>query len=186
MITTHRTLLGIALSFLGLACGGGGSPATPSEPAPAALEPAKPAEAPAVAPTPPPVAEVVVAKPDAGGVIHMQGSDQMKFNATRMEAPAGKLKIEMKNAGTLPKEAMGHNLVILKPGSDAMAFALKSVAAKATDYVLPGSPEVLAHTKVLGPGESEILELELTAGTYVFLCTFPGHVGLMNGQLVVQ
>jgi azurin len=182
MSAFHGHSPGIALSLLALcACGGGES--SPPTPAPAALE--KPAEAAPAAPTPPP-AQAVVAKPEADGVTRLQGNDQMRFSATRIEAPAGKIKIELKNVGALPKEAMGHNLVILKPGSDPMAFALKGVAAKATDYVIPGSPELIAQTKLLGPGESDTLELELSAGTYVFLCTFPGHVGLMNGQLVVQ
>ena len=89
--------------------------------------------------------------------------------------------------GALPKEAMGHNLTVLKPGTDAVAFALKGVTAKATDYVAPEvADQVLAHTKVLGPGESETIEVELTAGTYPFVCTFPGHAAIMNGQLVVQ
>ena len=181
-MSTHRNALGNAVLLLALTACGGGGPAPSAEPT--AVEPAKPAEL-APAPPPPPAA-VVTAKPGPDGVVHLEGSDQMKFNATRIEAPAGKIKLEMKNAGVLPKEAMGHNLVILKPGTDAMAFAVQQIAAKATDYVVPGAAEVIAHTKVLGPGESETIEVELTAGTYVYLCTVPGHVGLMNGQLVVQ
>lgn len=191
MFSTDRNLvlvlvLGITLCSLALACGGSGStPPAPAEPAPApaALEPAKPAEA---APTLPPTGEVITAKPDEGGVIRLQGTDQMRYSATRLEAPAGKVTIELKNVGLLPKEAMGHNLVILKPGTDVMAFAMKAIAAKATEYVPAGAAEVLAHSKLLGPGESATVEVELAAGTYPFVCTFPGHVGLMNGQLVVQ
>jgi azurin len=187
MLLTHRisigTWLGIAPLLLALGCGGGGSsPPASTEPAPA---PAKPAE-PTPPPPPPPPPAPVVAKPDASGVVHLQANDQMRFDATRIEAPAGKIKIELKNVGALPKEAMGHNLVILKPGTDPMAFAVATAGAKATEYVPPGAAEVLAHTKLLGPGESATVELELAAGTYPFVCTFPGHVGLMNGQLVVQ
>jgi azurin len=185
MLLTHRISSGIWLGFalctLALGCGGGGS--SPPAPEPSAAEPAKPAEP---APPPPPAPAPVVAKPDAGGVVHLQANDQMRFDATRIEAPAGKIKIELKNAGVLPKEAMGHNLVILKPGTDPMAFAVATAGAKATDYVPPGAAEVLASTKLLGPGETAMVELELVAGTYPFVCTFPGHVGLMNGQLVVQ
>ena len=113
----------------------------------------------------------------------------MRFNAARIEVKAGKVAIELKNIGTLPKVAMGHNFIVLKPGSDAMAFAAAAIPEKATDYVPTQGPHkdaILGHTKLLGPGESEKLELELTAGTYPFLCSFPGHVALMNGQLVVQ
>jgi azurin len=128
-----------------------------------------------------------VAKPDEQGIVRITGNDQMRYSATRIEVPAGKVKIELKNAGVLPKEAMGHNLMVLKPGSDPIAFATKGIAAKATDYVAPEvADQVLARTKVLGPGESETIELELAAGTYPFVCTFPGHAAIMNGQLVVQ
>jgi azurin len=143
---------------------------------------AQPTAAPAT-PTPPPAPP---AKPDADGIVHLTSNDQMRFSTTRIEAPAGKIKIELKNAGALPKEVMGHNLTVLKAGSDPVAFAAKAMPAKATDYIPADKPEVIAHTKLLGPGESETIEVELTAGTYPFLCTFPGHVGLMNGQLVVN
>jgi len=112
----------------------------------------------------------------------------MRFSANRIEVKAGqKVKIELKNAGSLPKEVMGHNLIVLKPGSDMTALAAKGMNAKATDYIPADAPEIIAHTRLLGPGESQVLELDLPgAGTYPFLCSFPGHVGLMNGVIVVQ
>ena len=49
-----------------------------------------------------------------------------------IDAMAGEqLKIVLKNIGTLPKEAMGHNWVLLKPGTDLNAFAQASMAAAA-------------------------------------------------------
>ena len=177
----HVTPLLLALSLV--ACSGKGeqtnAPATEPTPAAQTQQPAAAPAAPAPAPAPP-------AKPDAEGIVRMSASDQMRFNTTRIEVPAGKIKIELKNAGTLPKDVMGHNFIVLKPGSDAMGFAAKAMPAKTTDYVPDGAPEVLGHIKLLGPGESAILELEVAAGTYPFLCSFPGHVGLMNGQLVAQ
>jgi azurin len=168
------------------ACGGESKPAEPQAAPTPSAETEKPAPAapaaPAAAPAP---AAPVVAKPEADGMVHISSSDLMRYTATRIEAPAGKIKVEMKNGGALPKEVMGHNFTVLKPGTDVMAFAAKAMPAKATDYVPADATEVIAHTKLLGPGESEVLELDLQAGTYPFLCTFPGHVGLMNGQLVV-
>jgi azurin len=130
----------------------------------------------------------VIATPDAEGIVRLTANDQMRFSATRIEVKAGeKVRIELKNVGVLPKEAMGHNLIVLKPGSEATPFAAKAMAAKVTDYVPADATEVLGHTKLLGPGESALLELEpLTAGSYPFLCSFPGHVGLMTGQIVAQ
>ena len=131
----------------------------------------------------------VVATPDAEGIVHLTANDQMRYSATRIEIKATeKIRIELQNAGTIAKEAMGHNLVVLKPGIEPSAFAAKAMAAKDTDYVPADSAaEVYGHTKLLGPGEKELLELgTLPAGTYKFLCTFPGHVALMNGELVIQ
>jgi len=174
-----------------LGCGGGKSDA-PGEP-PSAAPPQPPAEpaAPSAQPAAPAPAAPVVATvtPDEAGIVHMTGSDQMRFSAGRIEVKAGqKIKIELKNAGTLPKEAMGHNLEVLKSGMDPMAFAMKAIAAKATEYMpTDAADQVIAHTKLLGPGESDTIEFDAPApGTYPFVCTFPGHAALMNGQLVVQ
>lgn len=180
-----RTICVAALPLFIAACSG-------SEPAQAPAPAPPPAAAPQVAPTPPPApvpAAPVVATPDAEGIVRLSSSDQMRFSATRIEVKAGeKIRIELHNAGTLPKEAMGHNLIVLKPGLVPSAFAAKAMTAKATDYVPADSAaEVIGHTKLLGPGEKAMLELEpLAAGTYPFLCSFPGHVALMNGELVVQ
>ena len=176
----------IVVLLMAAACGGGEKQSAAEQPANLAKAP----EAKAPPPAPPPAAPAPLepAKPDAQGVVHITGSDQMRYSATRIEVKAGqKFKIELKNAGALPKEVMGHDLVVLKPGSDTTTFAGKAMTAKATDYIpTDGADLMLAHTKLLGPGESDTIELELPAGTYPFLCTFPGHVGLMNGQLVVQ
>src|SRR5689334_16046579 len=185
MRRTHLLDISSLILLATAACGGESKPAEPSAaPTPSAQTEQKAAPAAPAAPAVP--AAPVVIKPEADGIVHMNGSDQMRFNATRIEVAAGKVKIEMKNAGALPKEVMGHNFTALKPGTDVMAFAAKAMPAKATDYIPPDATEVIAHTKLLGPGEAETLELDLTAGTYPFLCTFPGHVGLMNGTIVVQ
>jgi azurin len=136
--------------------------------------------------TPEPVAPPLT--PDAEGVVRLTGSDQMRFNAARIEVKAGeKVRIELKNVGTLPKDAMGHNLVVLKQGIDPMAFAMKGVGAKDNGYMPPDSQaQVIAHTKLLGPGEAETIEFDApAAGSYPFVCTFPGHAALMKGELVV-
>jgi azurin len=180
-----RTKAGCAILVLALAaCGGKQEPSAPAQPAPSPPAAASVVAAPAPAPNAP-AAEP--AKPDDSGVVHMSGSDLMRFSATRIEVKAGqKVKLEMKNAGALPKEAMGHDLVVLKPGADVTAFAMKAMSAKATDYI-PADDQIIAHTRLLGPGESQTIEFDLPGpGTYPFLCTFPGHVGLMNGQLVAE
>jgi azurin len=131
------------------------------------------------------------AQKDAGKarVIEITANDQMKFSLSAIAAKPGEaIKIVLTNAGTLPKEAMGHNLVILKPGTDVMAFATAAASAKDTDYI-PASmkDQVVGHTPILGPRKSAEIELKLPAGEYPYLCSFPAHYAVgMKGTLSVK
>jgi len=186
---TIETLVRCGFTFalaLVLGCGGDKPSEAAKESAP--LQQQQPS-APPPPPAPPPAAVPVLAKPDPDGVVRLTATDQMRFNANRIEVPAGqKIKIELKNIGVLPKEAMGHDVVVLRAGTDPMAFGAKAMTAKATDYIPPDAlDQIIAHTKLLGPGETDMIEFEVPgAGSYPFMCTFPGHVALMSGTLVVQ
>ena len=48
--------------------------------------------------------------------------------------------------------------------------------------------EVIAHTDVLGPGESESVTFQAPSepGDYEYVCTFPGHFAMMRGVLLVK
>jgi azurin len=94
----------------------------------------------------------------------------------------------LKNIGTLPKEAMGHNWVLLKPGTDLNAFAMAAMTAKDTDYVPAAHKDkVVASIKVLGPKQSADATFAApAAGEYPFICSFPGHYMLMKGTLTVK
>ncbi len=127
------------------------------------------------------------ASADSETSLEISGNDIMQFDKTELRAKAGKIKLTLIHTGKLAKEAMGHNVVILKPGSDVAAYAAKAVSAKDNDY-LPGSESalVVAHTKLIGGGEQDTIEFTLEPGTYPFLCSFPGHVGFMKGELIVE
>lgn len=121
--------------------------------------------------------------------VEITANDQMKFNVTNIDAKAGEaLKVVLKNIGTLPKEAMGHNWVLLKAGTDVNAFATASMTAKDTDYIAPAQKDkVLAFIKVLGPKQTaEVTFTAPAAGKYEFICSFPGHYMLMRGTLTVK
>ncbi|MEO6244031.1 MAG: azurin [Opitutaceae bacterium] len=122
-------------------------------------------------------------------VIEITANDQMKFSVANIDAKAGEdLKIVFKNVGTLPKEAMGHNWVLLKAGVDVTAFATAGMTAKDTDYIAASKKsDVIASTPVLGPKkEAEVTFKAPAAGTYTFICSFPGHYALMKGTLTVK
>jgi azurin len=122
-------------------------------------------------------------------VLVIEGNDQMQFNTNELKATAGKpIKLTLKHVGKIPKEAMGHNLVILQEGTDQAAFALKANDAKATDYI-PESEKasIIAHTKLLGGGEEDTIEFTIDKkGSYPFICSFPGHLAMMKGVLIVE
>lgn len=121
--------------------------------------------------------------------IELQGSDDMKFDKTLFKIKAGQdVKVTLKNVGKLPKEAMSHNVVILAQGTDVQAFGEAAVKDKANDHI-PASmvTDVIAHTKLLGPGESDEITFKVAdPGVYEFICSFPGHFGTMRGKIVAE
>lgn len=121
--------------------------------------------------------------------IVLTGSDQMKYDVTVFKVKAGEsVTLSFKNIGTQPKAAMGHNVVILTQGTDMEAFAQAAMADKTNDYIpQANAAEIVAHTKLLGPGESDKITFTLNdKGVYNFLCSFPGHHALMNGKIVAE
>jgi len=123
--------------------------------------------------------------------IKITGNDQMRYDITEIKAKTGEtVRVELTNIGKMPAAAMSHNFVLLNRSvteEEFTAFALAS-SQNAPSYIAPDSDLVLAHTKTLGPGESDSVEFEAPAqpGIYEFLCTFPGHFVLMRGKLIVE
>ncbi len=121
----------------------------------------------------------------------IEGNDQMKFSKSSMEIPASckEFKVTLKHVGKLPKAAMGHNWVLTK-ASDMQAVVGDAIKAGAqNDYLPKGDARVLAHTRMLGGGQSDTVTVDvskLQAGAdYMFFCSFPGHASVMKGTLKV-
>jgi len=85
---------------------------------------------------------------------------------------------------------MRHNVVILHQDGNIMAYAGKAATAAANDYIPQDEASQkmeLAHTKMLGPGETDTITFTLPEpGTYPFLCSFPGHFALMQGAITAK
>lgn len=123
--------------------------------------------------------------------LEITANDTMQFNVKAFEVAAGEeVTLTLKNVGQLPKAAMGHNLIILKPGSNVIGFGTAAVPAVANDYVPQDAANqalILAQTKLLGPGEEDTITFILPeAGVYPFLCSFPGHFALMQGTITAK
>ena len=137
-------------------------------------------------------ASFLYAEKKADHKIMISGNDTMQFDVKNFEVKAGKsVIITFKNAGKLPKIAMGHNLVLLKKGITAISFGQKALGAGANAVnPLPDSlkGDVIASTKLLGPGEEEVLSFTAPkeSGAYEYVCTFPGHFAMMRGTMTVK
>jgi azurin len=121
--------------------------------------------------------------------IVIKGTDAMQFDLKEIKVKAGqKVKLTLVHSGKLAKAAMGHNFVLLKQGVDVAAFGGKAAAARETEYI-PKSElaNIIAHTKLVGGGESDTIEFTAPAkGTYTYVCSFPGHYALMKGNFIVE
>ena len=173
--------------------------ATPATTAEAAAEPAPAAPAPAPEPaatpepTPAPGAAVAEGKKPASVAncaTTIEGNDAMQFSADAITIPASckKFTINLKHVGKLPIAAMGHNVVISK-ASD-MAGVARDGMSISPEHLKAGDSRVVAHTKMLGGGESASVTFDVSkikaGGPYKFFCSFPGHLALMQGNIVAQ
>lgn len=111
--------------------------------------------------------------------VELNVDDKMKFDLSAFEVKAGqKVSVTLKNIGTSPKASMGHNFVLLNRNANMDKFAEAASMHAASDYVPPEmKKDVIAHTKLLGPGESETVTFTApqVPGDYNYLCSFPGH-----------
>lgn len=127
----------------------------------------------------------------ADTTVVIESNDQMKYDKNEFKVKSGEtVALTLKNVGKLPKVAMGHNLVILQTAVPVPAFAMSCMQAKENDYIPTteeGKAQMIAHTKLLGPGEEDTITFTAPAvGTYNYVCTFPGHFGVMKGVMVVE
>jgi azurin len=123
--------------------------------------------------------------------IEITGDDNMKFGITDFAVqPGQKVSVTLKVIGRLPKASMGHNLVVLKQNVNAVAFANAGAMHARNEYIAPETrKDVVAHTKLLGPGESDTITFTApyVRGNYEYICSFPGHYGGgMRGVMRVQ
>ena len=117
----------------------------------------------------------------------LNSNDQMLFDKSVLKAKAGEeVNLLLNHTGQIGKEFMGHNFVLLKNGVDVDDFAQAAMLAKESEYI-PAGDDTIAFTSMIGGGESDQISFTVDEpGTYVFLCTFPGHYQIMRGEFIVE
>lgn len=120
--------------------------------------------------------------------ITIEGNDKMQYNLDEIKVKEGQtVVLTLKHVGKLPKAAMGHNWVLLTQGTDIQEFGAAAAKSADNDYIPEGTENVIVYTSMLGGGEEETIEFTAPeAGTYDFICSFPGHYALMKGKFIVE
>ncbi|WP_349294193.1 MULTISPECIES: azurin [Gracilimonas] len=120
--------------------------------------------------------------------VTIESNDRMQFDLSEIKVEAGQtVVLTLKHVGKLPKAAMGHNWVLLKQGVDIQTFGAAASKAAGNEYIPEGTDDVIVHTKLIGGGQETTIEFTAPeAGTYDYICSFPGHYALMKGKLIVE
>ncbi len=114
--------------------------------------------------------------------------EEMKYAVDTLTVAAGaEVTLILENTATLP--TMVHNVVILTTNSDedVNRIGMAALVAGEESGYLPEDDAIFAATPMAQPGET--VRVTFTApsepGMHRFICTYPGHYGLMQGVLVV-
>ena len=110
--------------------------------------------------------------------------DLLKFNVETLEALAdSEVVLTFNNVSTFNQ----HNWVLVNAGDKDAVAADGLAAGESNDWVQPEDPRVIAHTVLLDSGTTgEVRFTAPPAGTYQFVCTFPGHNFTMFGDFQVS
>jgi azurin len=121
--------------------------------------------------------------------INLQANDDMRFDKELFKIKSGKkIVLTLKNTGVQNAMPMSHNVVILTKGTDMLTFAEEARKFKKEDYI-PSTyaSAIIAHTKQVSAGKTDEVTFTIAQpGVYNFICSYPGHWGTMQGQIVVE
>ena len=111
--------------------------------------------------------------------------ENLAYKPTTLSVAAGQaVTVTFKNSST----SQQHNWVLIK-GGDAEAQKVDDAAVEAGEaknYV-PADPNVVSSVNILAPGASGTASVNVPAGSYIYICTFPGHYAAgMKGTLTAQ
>lgn len=122
----------------------------------------------------------------------VESNDMMQFTTKTVEIDKSckTFTVELKHVGTLPKNVMGHNWVLTK-AADMQGVATDGMGAGIDkDHLKDGDDRIIAHTKLIGGGESTSVSFDPSKlnpnEKYKFFCSFPGHVAMMQGDIVFK
>jgi len=128
-----------------------------------------------------PTATAALSRPSATLEIGTK-DDEIAYDKTTLEAKTGTvIAVRFKNNAKSPQNK--HNWVLTKPGmAQGVAGAGQAAHNGEKTGFIPNTPDMIAHTKLLKPGEEDTIIFTVPpAGEYSFVCTVPGHEWKMVG-----
>jgi len=120
--------------------------------------------------------------------VTIEAGKNLTFATRSFTVRAGEpIKLTFANPDVMP-----HNWALVQPGSlDRVGDLVNKLVAEpdaAARQYIPKSDDVLVYTDIVQPQDA--FTIHFTAprerGRYPFLCTFPGHWMVMNGQMIVE
>jgi azurin len=110
---------------------------------------------------------------------------EISYDITELRVPEEtEITIRLHNTSSDPY--MLHNLVIIEKGK-ASDVGQAGGKFKDVGYVNPNDLYVIAHSPLSNPGETvEFTFVTPERGEYEFICTYPGHWGMMKGKFIVE
>lgn len=124
--------------------------------------------------------------------VTVDSNDAMKFDKSEIviDKSCKEFTVNLTHSGKIAKNVMGHNIVITTT-EDARAVANDGIAAGLNNqYVKPEDERVVAFTNIIGGGEKTSVTLKVdklkTDKAYTFFCSFPGHIALMKGTVLLK
>lgn len=112
----------------------------------------------------------------------------LTYQTRELRAKAGEmLAITLLNPDVVP-----HNWALVAPGSlqrvGELSNRLIADPEAVSRHYIPATEDVLNYIDVVPPGERFTIYVRApeVPGRYPYLCTFPGHWMVMNGQMIVE
>ena len=124
--------------------------------------------------------------------VTVDSTDQMSFNTKEIviDKSCKTFTVNLTHSGSLPKNVMGHNVVLTKTADMAGVATDGMSAGIDKNYLKDGDTRIIAHTKIIGAGEKDSVTFDvskLKAGEdYSFFCSFPGHNSMMKGAVILK
>ena len=151
---------------------------TPSPAPTATAEPTpEPGETPTAPPPPPPSGPVAL---EIASV-----ENNLEWDKESLSVRAGS-EVTLTLVNNATSATLQHNWTFVQMGTEDGVATAGLTAGADNDWVPPDDDRVIANTKLVDGGDSgQVTFTAPTAGTYAFVCTFPGHSATMRGVFEV-